>query len=753
MADNNKIREEVKTLTQRLETGIQDLYTSEKYAAYLATLSRFHNYSTRNTMLIHLQMPGATHVAGFNKWKNEFERHVTKGQKGIRVFAPAPYTIKKEMEQLDPETQAPMLDKDGNAIVEEVDVSIPAFKPVSVFDVSQTDGKPLPILAENITGDVQQYDAFLDALRDVTVMPIGLEPLAQNIDSVCRYDSRTIAIREGMSEVQTVSAILHEMTHAELHDYNLELEQQEQEAEVEAAGLDGAEEVAPKPRNRRAEEVEAESVSYVVCQHYGIETGDNSFGYIASWSKGKELDELKASLDIIRKTAASMIERIDGRFAEICKERGIDLSPVQAEQEQTADTSVLDVGSVEPMPEKQYDLSFGHLGNGLTVWNRLEETDGDYRTVAHIDPDRKVTFYDKDMPDSVKAEIEKAALTSNITVSETQDAPVFAAPAQNTEPEHEPAALGTEAEGEHGTILPDSSIGLAERDLYGYTDPAILPMLQERALELFDQDLTVYLLYQDGTEAMAFDRPDIENHDGIFGIEGEDWQASQDFELVKARLQEREASKEAGLVYGKDDTYTIYQLKGGDEARDYRFESLESLEARGLAVDRNKYNLVYSAPLTGKDTLDSIYQKFNVDRPADFTGHSLSMSDVIVLQQDGNTTAHYVDRFDIEELPDFFKDEKQPEIASTDVEASAPPTPTVAELEAQAEAGRQISLHDFAKAIQNEQPAPKSTPAQNDRRKAEKPSIIGQIREAQQAASRGREQQKNAPKRNSEREV
>ena len=257
MADNNKIREEVQALTERLETGIQDLYASEKYAAYLDTLARFHNYSTRNTMLIHLQMPEATQVAGFNKWKNEFERHVMKGQKGIRIFAPSPYIIKQEMEKLDPNTQAPLLDVDGKPVVEEVDVTIPSFKAISVFDVSQTDGKPLPSLAENLTGDVQQYDAFLDALRDVSVMPIGFEALNPDTDGECRLESRTIAIREDMSEVQTVSAILHEMTHAELHDYNVELEQQE--SDVDVAGLDDLDnaDAASKPRNRRAEEVEA----------------------------------------------------------------------------------------------------------------------------------------------------------------------------------------------------------------------------------------------------------------------------------------------------------------------------------------------------------------------------------------------------------------------------------------------------------------------------------------------------------------
>lgn len=679
MADNNKIREEVKALTERLETGIQDLYSSDRYAAYLDTLARFHNYSTRNTMLIHLQMPEATQVAGFNKWKNEFERHVMKGQKGIRIFAPSPYVIKQEMEKLDPETQAPLLDKNGKPVVEEVDVTIPAFKPVSVFDVSQTDGKPLPTLSEDLTGDVQQYEAFLDALRDVSVMPIGFEPLSPDTDGECRFDSRSIAIREGMSEVQTVSAILHEMTHAEIHDYNLQLEQQEQAVMAGPARQD-AQETALKPRPRRAEEVEAESVSYVVCQHYGIETGDNSFGYVAAWSKGKELDELKASLDIIRKTAASMIERIDGRFAEICKERGIDLSPVQDAPEQ-ADIAAPELEKPVPATED----------------SRNEQT----------------------LPEEIELEAELAS-----------------------------------------DILPDNSIGFSERDLYGYTDPAILPMLQDRALELYDQDHTVYLLYPDGTEAMAFDRDEIETHDGIFGIEAEEWQASKDYELAKAALQENQADSPDG----RDATYAIYQLKDGDETRDYRWEALESLEARGLAVNHENYNLVYTAPLTSTDTLEGIYNKFNIDRPDDFTGHSLSMSDVIVIQQDGNSTAHYIDRADIKELPDFFKEVTQPEIAATEVErwendhiadisVSMPPVPTVADMEAQVKAGQQISLLDLARAVKHEQQGAKDKPAQSTRTKAEKPSILAQLQEAKKAAAQEREQPKNAPKRDSEREV
>ena len=1097
MADNSKIREEVQALTERLETGIQDLYASNKYAAYLDTLAHFHNYSTRNTMLIHLQMPEATQVAGFSKWKNEFERYVMKGQKGIRIFAPSPYKIRKEMEKLDPDTQAPLLDRDGRPVTEEVDITIPSFKAISVFDVSQTDGKPLPSLVENLTGDVQQYDAFLDALRDVSVIPIGFEALNPDTDGECRLEGRTIAIREGMSEVQTVSAVLHEMTHAELHDYNAELEQQE--SDVDAAGLEDSEnaDAAPKPRNRRAEEVEAESVSYVVCQHYGIETGDNSFGYVAEWSKDKELAELKASLDIIRKTAASMIERIDSRFSEICKERGIDLSPVQEEQEPTLDAPAPKNAVIAPEPEqpaptatqrKYYitdrqreqaermaakwearaeafyaggdgwgvdtadycktpeeadqaqeraekiniainslvsgggtwadvqmiqsavserdgldaaiesnrdapepevtppmkpaipdyntffveaqtvgtnvlmppvfdDGSFNRTGKRIRVtveepagkyqlysrnqggdtslyfltasgmidqtqgyfrdeWNeetskwenhrpsedeldeiipliaeqyerdltnptqwaryqhaavlnRLDECDKHNAPVRVLreneDEQRKALaeqerqaelleqqvkydgrideiakaiengdtisvgydeylfdgknpvldlfkLYDIKLPlrtqgwvntglaeisgngyryyssrhkgnssvfndyflelrEAIKAKpieamrgIEQEAIKQEADVLATQDTPVFNTPARDVEPATDIATTVPNEQEITPDILPDKSIGFSERDLYGYTASDMLPLTRERAIELFNTDHTIYMLYPDNTEVMAFDSDEIITFgsEGIFGITKADWELSPLYaEQINAA---NDVTNEPDTIEKANMSYAIYQLKDSEATRDYRWEALENLETRGLSVDRDNYNLVYSAPLADSTTLDGIYRQFNTDHPADFTGHSLSMSDIIVLQQDGANTAHYIDRTEIVELPDFFR-EKQPEPAATEVErwendhiadisVSTPPIvqpeytgPSVAELKEQVDVGEQISLLDLARASHNEKPA------QTTRRKGEKPSILAQLREAKKEAAQGQGQQKSAPKRDSEREV
>ena len=527
-------KEKVKELTNKLEQGVKDLFESDKYADYLKTMSQFHSYSTRNTILIHMQMPQASSVAGFNAWINKFSRHVKKGEKAISILAPTPFTIREEKEKLDPKTKLPVLDDNGLPVIETTERQIARFKVVSVFDVSQTDGKPLPELIKNITGNVEQYEAFIDALRATSPLPIVFEPLPEDTDGLC-LDGEKIVIREGMSEVQTVSAIIHEITHAMLHDRSLVVE-----GDGQAKLID-----------RRTEEVEAESVSYAVCQHFDIETGDNSFGYLATWSRGKELKELNASLDVIRKTAAEMIENIEGKFQEIIKERGIELEQVQigvseqvtpvpgtgtppepaaaqdtapipekADPKQEVDKFLTDIGSIgnlfgEPTPppksEKQYDLGYGHMGNGLTVWNRLEEKGGDYVSVAHIDPERRVTYRDKDLPYSVREQIERIAMTSDARVSATQDMPVFSVPPSSLHeivqaaPENEPATVDLST--------PDIRTSIEELRAYGYTYEPMLPLTTGRAAELFDADHLIFLLYPDGTESTVFERDEILNHE------------------------------------------------------------------------------------------------------------------------------------------------------------------------------------------------------------------------------------------------
>ena len=317
-------RERIKEIVTGIEANIQDLFQSDKFADYLRTMSRFHNYSYNNTILIHMQMPSATHVAGFNKWKNQFGRHVKKGERGLTVIAPTPFKKRVEEMKLDPDTRAPVLDSDGNIVMEEREIKIPLFRPVKVFDVSQTEGRPLPSLVSPLTGDVQQYEAFMEALRRTSPVPMQFKPLREGLDGFFNLKDQTITIREDMSQVQTVCAAVHEITHAMLHN-------REKERLSAVAGTEQAEKIKPKDRN--TEEVEAESVSYTVCQYYGIETSSNSLGYIATWSKDKTLPELKSSLETISKTANILITSIDRHFQEICKERGIDLTAQQPEQD------------------------------------------------------------------------------------------------------------------------------------------------------------------------------------------------------------------------------------------------------------------------------------------------------------------------------------------------------------------------------------------------------------------------------------
>ena len=420
MAENKPTnRERLREITDGIEQGIKELFESEKYMRYLSVMSRFHRYSVNNTMLIYMQKPDATLVAGYNKWKDQFERHVKKGEHGITIIAPTPYKKKIEEQKLDPDTKAPILDKDGKIVTEEKEIEIPMFRPVKVFDVSQTDGKPLPELASSLSGNVPNYEAFMEALRRSAPVPITFEAMAADTDGYFSADHQKIAIRQGMSEVQTVSATVHEIAHSKLHNQKkIQIANDEQYQEIElfdkpglfsngrivrdnlpegvycydlrGSDYDPGEPVCVEEqvvvnhagsvllteplelaedgrlmlteeeglnfvggfstltqflqeqrKDRHTEEVEAESISYAVCKYFGIETGENSFGYIASWSQGKELKELRASLETINKTSGTLISDIERHYKEICKERGIDphakVEPETAPIEQPAD--------------------------------------------------------------------------------------------------------------------------------------------------------------------------------------------------------------------------------------------------------------------------------------------------------------------------------------------------------------------------------------------------------------------------------
>ena len=526
---SEKPADKLKEITDRLEQGITELFESERYKEYLRVMSKFHNYSFNNTLLIAMQKPDASLVAGFSSWKNNFGRNVMKGEKGIKIIAPSPFTVKQEVEKTDPQTGKPVIGKDGKPVTEEKEIKVPAYKVVSVFDVSQTEGRELPDIAvDELTGDVDRFKDFFAALEQVSPVPVGFEKIEGGAHGYYHLEEKRIAIDEGMSDLQTLKTAIHEIAHAKLHDIDLNAPKEEQ-----------------KPRvDRRTREVEAESVAYTVCQHYGLDTSDYSFGYVAGWSSGKELAELRGSLETIRNTAAEMINAIDGHFAELQK----------AQEKEKA------------QPQ--------HEGNA------------------------------PEQPEA--APQEKAAFT----------------------PE---------------TIYRVRRNPYSDREENAYL-------------------LQAYVTQENGRAKMGevLFRGTPEKCRELLG-------QLNAGELTEGQVKELYATAQEQPETGRDNTFSIYQLKDGDETRDYRFEPYDRLQAAGLAVDRANYELVYTAPLVPGTSLDDIFTRFNIDHPKDFKGHSLSVSDVVVLHQDGQDTAHYVDRGDFKQVPEFLQ-EKQPQLTPDELE-------------------------------------------------------------------------------------
>ena len=539
---SEKPAEKLKEITDRLEQGITELFDSERYKEYLRVMSKFHNYSFHNTLLIAMQKPDASLVAGFSAWKNNFERNVMKGQKGIKIIAPSPYKIKQEMQKIDPHTQKPIIGKDGKPVTEEKEVTIPAYKVVSVFDVSQTEGKELPDIAvDELTGDVDRYKDFFAALEKTSPVPIAFENIEGGSHGYYHLEDKRIAINEGMSELQTLKTAIHEIAHAKLHDIDLNAPKDEQ------------------PRvDRRTREVEAESVAYTVCQHYGLDTSDYSFGYVAGWSSGRELSELKSSLETIRSAAAEIINSIDENLAELQKAQ---------DKEQTA-------GQEQPTREGQ--------------------------EAAPEKPDPEAAAPGKSGAQEKAGAAPKEAFTPE-TIYRVRRNPY----SDSRENSYLLQAYVTQENGraKMGDVL--------------YTGTP------EKCRELMGQ-----LKSGELTEG--------------------------DVKQLYAKAQE------TAQTAGQDkDTFSIYQIKGGDETRDFRFEPYDRLQAAGNVVDRANYELVYSAPLAPGTSLEDIYTRFNIDHPKDFKGHSLSVSDVVVLHQDGQDTAHYVDSFGYKSVPEFLQEQKQ----------------------------------------------------------------------------------------------
>ena len=539
-------REKLREITDSIEKGIKELFSSDRYRQYLTTMSRFPKYSVNNQMLIYMQMPEATRVAGYRIWHNRFGRDVREGQHGIRIIAPVPYKKNIEQEKIDPVTNRPVVGEDGKTVMEEKEVRIPMFRPVTVFDVSQTEGRPLPRLATDLQGSVPNYGIFMEALRRTATVPVLFEPMNERTDGFYDRENRTIHIREGMSEIMTVSALLHEIAHSKLHD-------SPKEQPVSGDRYEGADPVT-ELKDRATREVEAESVSFAVCAYYGIATGENSFGYIAGWSRDRDLRELRASLETINRTSCELITDIDRNYAYIMKERSEEINADDTDK--------------APAPEQE-----------------------------------------EKSPDPV---------------------------AVSKDPSYEGPA-------------PDPQTGTADMISFGYTDTNMLPLSKDRALELFESNIPVCLLYADGTEAEAVSAAEITKHEGLFGITRDDWEAVKD--KVPARDIEKRFSD------SPEDAILIYQLSGS-APENLRFLSYITLKEPPTA---DNYRAVYTQPLYDRgprgEVLEDIFDRFNIDRPADFFGHNLSVSDVVALKRGSEISYHYCDSVGFKQLEGFIQPE------------------------------------------------------------------------------------------------
>ena len=538
MAESKTEKQKVQEITEKLEQGIKELFESEKYKTYLNTMSKFHNYSFNNTMLIAMQKPDATLVAGFKAWQKNFDRHVKKGEKGIRILAPAPYKIKEERDKIDPVTQELLLDKDGNPQKEEVEITIPAFRAVSVFDVAQTDGKPIPELAaKELLSDVEGYQDMIRAVEAISPVPIELEEIAGDSKGYYDREAKRIAVQENMSESQTLKTMIHEVVHSKLH--SKEVEQDEQ-----------------MKKDRNTKEVEAESIAYTVCQHFGIDTSDYSFGYIAGWSSGRDTKELRSSMDTIRRTASELITGIEEQLQELQRNR-------EVSQEQTKESILL-----------------------------IQNTDLSEFSLLDV--------YGMDRPELMQA------------LSEMTD---------------------------------DDKLSIQ----------AYLESRGAWTTEIGNQDSREYGEYHLDVRY---------NTDTDELIDMKERKAAHD-KAMQEELAESDSNREAQLLYGNTDKYGIYQLKDNPELDKFRFEGTESLKRMGITKDNfdavlpENYKLVYMGELaelqgqTQSETLEAIYTKFNIDHPADYKAHSLSVSDIVVLHENGENTAHFVDSFGFTELPKF----------------------------------------------------------------------------------------------------
>ena len=946
---SEKPADKMKEITDRLEQGILGLYESDRYADYLRTMSKFHDYSLNNTILIAMQ--GGNLVKGYKQWEKEFDRHVKPGEKAIKIIAPAPFTVKKQVEKIDPDTQKPVFDKDGKPVTEEKEIKIPAFRVVSVFDISQTEGKELPALTYELTGNVEQYKDFFAALERTSPFDISFEALVGSVKGRCNYEEKRISINEGMDELQNIKTAIHEIAHATLHDIDKD---------------------APERPDRRTREVQAESVAYAVCQHYGLDTSDYSFGYIAGWSSGKELAELKGSLETIRSTAANLIDTIDGHFAEIqqaqdkeqtteqvqpeaeaaAPELPEETAPAQEKEAQTepeADTGASSEAPQPPQPEQaapaapyytineaaakrakdansfsdykqgsataEYrhyvdeavqlaerqkqrvdpmyhekidslldtyarklaaNMNKGYeidarvpsilIAGGSNFPTRKKEKqnaarDSNYREWQDIqglldkirstgmggisaDDPQAVQKLEKKLESLEKSQETMKAVNAYYRKHKTLDGCPHLLPEQleklkadmasswhlgdkpfatwalsnnsaeirrvkdrikslsqqkeigfvgwefdggkveaNTEAnrlqiffEDKPDEAAREALKSNGFRWSPKA-GAWQRQLtsnaYYAADyiKAIAPLTGEKPTELQRahiraQKIAAQKKPEQEVIYKVHANPRSDSRDNLYLIQvyipQEDGKAKigdvlyigtpekcrelmaqlTAGELTQGEVKELYAKAQEQEVSQEKNTFSIYQIKGGDETRDLHFEPYDRLTAAGHRVDAKNYTLVYSAPLTPGTSLEDIYTRFNIDHPKDFKGHSLSVSDVVVLHQNGQDTAHYVDSFGYKEVPEFLQPENYLKAAEQTTEQNynmidgqINNTPTAAELEEKAKAGEQISLAEYAEALKTDKGRGK--PA-----KQEKPSIRAQLKAAKEQTPKKQAKQK-----------
>ena len=770
----NNIEKQLKEISERLEQGVKEIFTSERYTEYLNTMSKFHNYSFNNTLLITMQKPEATLVAGYQAWQKKFNRHVKRGEKGIQIIAPAPIREKQEIEKIDPVTKEPVIGDDGQPETEIVEMVIPRFRVTTVFDVSQTEGEPIAELeVPELTGSVQFYDTFMEALQNISPVPIHMMEIEGEAKGYYHQTEKYIAIQENMSNLQTMKTGVHEVSHALLHDREV----------MDAEGI---------LKDRTTKEVEAESIAYIVCNHFGLDTSEYSFTYIASWCESKDMKALRASMDTIRKTSAEVIENIETQMHELEMERPVrdtlhkedlilhlsgsmgseftydlieNMSREQLEQNVGEYVSLLESGEIEEnekplesfLKEKGaavtplYDSS-GHGKNypidffdveydadtGVTYFSDLFPRDQAEMLVQkaefprHIFSEEEKAFvseYAETFPGQIESlndlvwdmresydeagsklvyEVIQAA-RANFPVKEPEIAEettmqyvhrlIEAAEASNTgnltdtqrnlivnfayKMDDKDEVLGlvnhmmtairrpgseytrslmneTQAQIDN---FPDGMIGFTEMHEAGIQLEHMLPLTKDRAYELYRGGAEIYILHGNPenpqlAESILVDTEDaILGYDGIFGITETEWEVQKEREISVTKqeaLEQQSAEKidETLLLHGESGRFAIYQMDSGDE-HTYQFMGMESAKSLGYTIDGKDYRMVYAAPWMPTITLENIFERFNIDRPEDFRGHSLSVSDVIVINRGAEITAYYVDSFGFQELPEF----------------------------------------------------------------------------------------------------